>query len=342
MTNRPPMIAPPAGDTGSPAPFRRWLYPSVLLLVVAGWTLFMTIGGHWGLFRSLWPMSLTMVLGSFVAGSTPAGGAAVAFPVFTKLLDVPTSDARTFGLLIQSVGMTMASLFIVSRGIRIYRQFLWWALPAGTLGLIVGTFHLHPPDPVPRLVFTSVAVVFGFALTLSHWWMRWAPEEDRDFPISIGHGGGLVAGAGFLGGMLASMVGSGLDILMFMVMTLAFGLHERRAIPTSVIAMATLSVVAVMIRLLLLEDGLPTPVRQYWLVCVPVVSLGAPFGAFVASRVSRDWLVLGLLALIVLDFASTVWIVELSLPAVTLAVVTGLAAAAAFGAMLRHRSARWR
>ncbi len=51
-----------------------------------------------------------MVFGSFVAGSTAAGGGAVSFPVFTKLLHIPADEARTFGLLIQSVGMTMASV----------------------------------------------------------------------------------------------------------------------------------------------------------------------------------------------------------------------------------------
>ena len=64
-------------------------------------------------------MSLTMTAGSFVAGATPTGGAAVAFPVFTKVLQIPTNEARTFGLMIQSIGMTSAALFILQKRLTI-------------------------------------------------------------------------------------------------------------------------------------------------------------------------------------------------------------------------------
>ena len=56
-----------------------------------------------------------MVFGSLVAGSTPQGGGAVAFPVFTKLLEVPAAAARTFSLSIQAVGMGTATVLIVMR-----------------------------------------------------------------------------------------------------------------------------------------------------------------------------------------------------------------------------------
>lgn len=300
----------------------------------------MTLRDSWGLFADHWTKSLTMVLGSFVAGSTPAGGGAVAFPIFTKALGVPTGEARTFGLLIQSVGMSMATIFILSRGIPVYGRALAFCLPAGVIGLLAGTFVLHPPDPLPRLVFTSVAVVFGVVLMISHWGMRWVPDEGREPVLTFGHGGWLLALAGALGGVLASMVGSGIDVLAFIVMVLALGMHERRAIPTSVVAMASLSLVGVATRLLAVDGGIEPAVWDYWLVCVPVVSLGAPLGALVASRIHRDWLILGLLGLIAADVASTVWIVDFSAARLGLMVATGAVAAACFGVMLRWRRLR--
>ena len=70
---------------------RRWTYPALLLLVYASWGTYMLVSNSWHLFREWWPMSVTMVFGSTVAGATAEGGGAVAFPVFTKLLHIPST-----------------------------------------------------------------------------------------------------------------------------------------------------------------------------------------------------------------------------------------------------------
>ncbi len=49
-----------------------------------------------------WEIALTMMFGSIIAGGTSMGGGAVAFPVFTKLLNVSPHDAKVFSLAIQS------------------------------------------------------------------------------------------------------------------------------------------------------------------------------------------------------------------------------------------------
>ena len=56
-----------------------------------------------------WYMSITMIFGSMVAGATPEGGGAIAFPVMTLALGVKPSVARDFSFMIQSVGMTASS-----------------------------------------------------------------------------------------------------------------------------------------------------------------------------------------------------------------------------------------
>ena len=61
-----------------------------------------------------WYYAAMMVAGAFVAGFTPEGGGAVAFPVLNVFLHVDRVLARDFSMMIQSVGMTSASIFILT------------------------------------------------------------------------------------------------------------------------------------------------------------------------------------------------------------------------------------
>ena len=73
-------------------------------------------------------MTFTMVFASFVAGATSEGGGAIAFPIMTLILDIEPSIARDFALMIQSVGMGMATFFIVVKGIKVDWQTIGWGL----------------------------------------------------------------------------------------------------------------------------------------------------------------------------------------------------------------------
>ena len=148
------------------------MYPLALIAVVTTWALYMTLAQKWGLFVDYWMASVTMVFGSFIAGSTPAGGGAVAFPVFTKILGVATDTARTHALMIQAVGMSMASLFILSRGIPYYHRVVKWACLGGVVGMVWGTLFLRLPDPYPKVLFTSVVLAFGIKFAITHLFLR--------------------------------------------------------------------------------------------------------------------------------------------------------------------------
>ena len=91
----------------------------------------MTLADRWTLFADLWPISLTMVAGSFVAGATPGGGAAVSLPVFTKILKIPATDAAHFGLMIQAVGMMMASVMILVKRVPVLPKVIIWTTVGG-------------------------------------------------------------------------------------------------------------------------------------------------------------------------------------------------------------------
>ena len=109
---------------------RRLVFIPIALFV---WSLWLTILTPWyalANFWENWQVALTMMFGSMVAGATSLGGGAVAFPVFTKLLEIPFQDAKVFSLAIQSVGMGAASLAICLTGIAVEWRVIRW----GSLG----------------------------------------------------------------------------------------------------------------------------------------------------------------------------------------------------------------
>jgi len=275
-------------------------YPILLAVLVTVWATWMTASDSWSLFRELWPISVTMAFGSFVAGSTAAGGGAVAYPVFTKLLHIPSVDARTFGLMIQSIGMTMASVVILSRRIPIIPSVVLWTSIGGVFGQILGVFLVQLPGSYPRVLFTAVTSTFGIALVISRWVLTANPRETVDVTTPMRRF--RFVAVGVVGGVVAANVGSGIDLLAFMVLTLAFGVCERISTPTTVVIMAINSIVGFA---LLGSTGRIGIVWSYWLCAVPVVAVGAPLGAWLASRVHRDVIIRFLLVLIGAELVTT-------------------------------------
>ncbi|MEP4076781.1 sulfite exporter TauE/SafE family protein [Haloferula sp.] len=307
------------------------IYPLVLGLVWGIWAAAMTAGGWWSLFETRWPMALTMVFGSFVAGSTPAGGGSVAYPVFTKVLAIPSADAALFGLMIQAVGMSMAALFILTRGIRIQVTVWKWTVLGAVPGVMLGLAFVTLPENVPRLTFSCLLLVFAVTLYRSHWKRKHRPEKEiADWSRRDGL---RFAFTGLIGGVVASQLGSGADMLCFMVMTLGYGLNERLAVPTSVVVMATVSVVGFFFRMLL-----PQPIGvvwEYWAVAAPVVAVGAPLGAWVASRIHNDAILLLVFVLIVAEVVSTSLLVPVDGPR-ALVLIGVVAGASIWFRMLRR------
>lgn len=90
-------------------------YKYFTFIVLIVWFSVMSINELWYLYENEWPISLTMVFGSFIAGASAEGGGAVAFPVFTLLFDMSPYTARNFSFAIQAIGMTSASLLILGK-----------------------------------------------------------------------------------------------------------------------------------------------------------------------------------------------------------------------------------
>lgn len=316
-----------------------WLYPLVLMLVVTIWAIGVTAIQAWHLFGQFWQMSVTMVFGSFVAGATPAGGGSVAFPVFTKLFEVPSATARTFSLMIQSVGMTMASLFILSRKIQVSWPAIQWCFCGGVVGFLISYYGPSPSDPYPRLLFTILVLVFGVALTISHYGMRWRPRLGDDSRLKGLANHVHIVAVGILGGYVSGLIGSGIDLLGFTVLTLAYGFHERLAVPTTVIVMAALSLFGASF-LAAVDHPTVTEAFPLWLVCVPVVAIGAPFGAWFVSKIQREVLIVLVLLLIVLEAVTTTLLIGFTKSSGLMAAIVAIFAAGYFAWMIRIRGGK--
>jgi uncharacterized membrane protein YfcA len=91
---------------------------------------------------------------------------------------------------------------------------------------------------------------------------------------------------GFVGGLLTGLAGSGMDITVFAVHTLYFRVSEKTATPTSVILMAINTSVGFFFKSFWL-GGMEPQALTFWLVCVPVVTFGAPIGSWLASYCHR-------------------------------------------------------
>ena len=252
-----------------------------LSLIGVVWSLWYGLAGCFPLriIQEYWPVSLTMIFGSFIAGATSEGGGAVAFPVFTKLLHVQAHDAKVFSLAIQSIGMMAATVTIVLMRISIEWRFIRWASLGGLIGVTIGTILLAPLfSPVLlKMLFTAMIVSFGIALILHN-------RQQRDYNSHLSQfrwqEKSIILLAGIVGGIQTGLVGTGIDIICFSVMVLLFRLTEKIATPTSVVLMAINAVIGFALHLIFV-GGFTETVQSYWLAAIPVVVVGAPLGALV-------------------------------------------------------------
>ena len=279
-----------------------------MVLVFLGWSAYMAYSRQWDLFLTNWFMSVTMVFGSFVAGSTPQGGGAIAFPAMTLIFDIPPSVARNFSLAIQSFGMTSAAYLIWKTGIAVDKTYVRFASLGGVGGFVLGAYWVDPlvQPAYAKMLFVSFWLSFGCILYYeNHVKNRMVFPR---LPELNGRDRALLVLAGGLGGILSSILGSGIDILTFSYVTMRYRLSEKVAIPSSVVVMAGNTVVGFLLHRFWIRD-FGVSEFNFWLVCIPVVIIGAPFGAYFINQRTRRFVLGFLYFLIVAQFVAA-WVVE--------------------------------
>jgi uncharacterized membrane protein YfcA len=272
--------------------FTAWF---LIALSVWGW-LFSTYCG-WDFLQAHWHYPLIMVLGAFVAGLTPEGGGAVAFPVLNVFFDIDRVLARDFSLMIQSVGMTSASIFILTQpdtDRRTYRP-LVFMLPVVCAGFVLGMATLQNlPVYLIQALFLSMITAFAFSYA---WGDHRGTRESlqlhcrRDYVFL-----GIIL---VLGGMCASLFGTGADILLYSLVVTRFRMTEKTATRMSIIAMAATSLFGFAYRHFV-ESDLQVDQYKVWICAYPVVLFMAPFGAYILSKIHVEWMIKGI---VVLNFA---------------------------------------
>lgn len=309
-----------------------WGLPSAISGVWLYWVL---AHNHWNRVTEHWEAAVTMVFGSFVAGATPQGGGAVAFPVFTKVLLVPAAVARSFSLSIQAVGMVTAALIILLAKRHIDRKALLAGGASGLVGFGFGLVVLSDrgtpfwesilPAAYVKVTFTVVLAAMSYIVFLTltsedmgtHSIAEWNPRVWTGLAL-----------AGFLGGIASALTGSGTDVMVFLFAVIMCGLHPRVGVPTSILAMALVSLVGILVLGLWhgqLNTGIdsagavvsvggqplgPLEANRYdlyglWLAAVPIVVWGAPLGTWVAHVLHEKGLIVLVSAMAAAEVIST-------------------------------------
>ena len=251
-------------------------------------------------------MSVTMALGSFIAGATAEGGGAVAFPVMTIIFDISPLIARDFSLIIQAVGMNAAAFAIIASRTKVVWPAIITSGLGGSFGVYLGMTYfsgLLPPGFI-KMFFVSFWLGFGFALWMSkRFQKRYITIESM---TDVDHV--LLFVVGIVGGIASGLTGSGLDIVIFSVLTLYYRICPTVATPTSVILMGNNALMGVILKTSLI-NGIMTQAIDYWLVCVPIVVIGAPLGALFMKSRSHVFIVNMLITIFVIQFVGALFII---------------------------------
>ncbi len=284
-------------------------------------------------------------------------------------MHIPGAVARTFGLSIQAVGMGVATLAILVNRRAFHVRAAVVGSMAGIVGFLVGLYGFGDsglvfwPSEVP---VAWVKATFSIVLATTSVMMVRQLRTSEPMPVPLDWNRRLdacliaVAGAG---GLLASMTGTGANIVIFLFLVLVADVNPKVALPTVVIVMAMISVAGT--ALLGIVDGhlfvgvvgdrvvsvggfvtdLPADrndLLALWLAAVPVVVWGAPLGSWVASKVRESHLV-GFVALLAGAEVVTTFVLVRELrtdPALLSYLVVGLAVLPTGLIFLRHRRHR--
>lgn len=270
---------------------RLWPWLAWMAAFYAVWACVVSVGGWWPTVAEHWAIAAAMAAGSYFAGSTPMGGGSVGFPVLVLLFDQPATLGRNFGLAVQSIGMVSAAIFIFCARRPVDWHLLRPALLGALIGTPIGAAFVAPvaPDLWVKLLFAVIWASFGvmhFAKLRSLIAATGQAEPwhgvDRPLGVAIGLSGGVVA----------SLTGVGIDMMLYAVLVLLYRADLKVAIPTSVILMAFTSVVGIATNLALSQVNpaayaIVPAVLHNWLAAAPVVALGAPLGVMIVQYLPR-------------------------------------------------------
>ncbi|MBF0499554.1 MAG: sulfite exporter TauE/SafE family protein [Candidatus Riflebacteria bacterium] len=266
----------------------------------------MSLKNWFFLFETHWPVSLTMVFGSFIGGATAEGGGAVAFPVFTKVLHIQSTVARDFAFAIQSVGMTCGSILICRAGYKFLPDIFIWTFFGAAVSTILGLNFLAPFvfPPYPKILFSLFTLSFGGFLL---WMNRGVRTIRTDLSCDTWQRKSEFFLVGIIGGLITCLIGVGADVVLFVVLCLRYDVDEKIGTRTTIPLQAAVSMVA--FSYLMISGKLSSGVLPMWICAIPIVAFGGPLGANFCSWQKRGHVVIFLISLILIEFITTLWLI---------------------------------
>lgn len=271
------------------------------------WIVLVAVFGFWRQALAHWPISVAMTFGSVVAGSTPLGGGTVAFPVLVLLFGQSPLLGRNFGMAIQALGMTSAMIFILCRHTPIQKRMLGWSVAGAAVGLAIGTFGVAPylSPTVVKLLFSCLWVSFGMLTLVKN---REICGLNQVALLDARSDTAVALAVGVLGGIVNSIIGVGIEMIVYTVLVLRYRCDLKAAIPTAVSAGALASLMGIALHGVL--GDIEREVLYNWLAAGPIVVWGAPFGAFLVSIIPRIRTLYFVAVLCVLQFIWTLYLVS--------------------------------
>lgn len=269
------------------------LWPLWAITVLGVWLYLIVTGPGLALYDTHWLYAVMMVFGSAVAGFTPEGGGAVAFPILSLYFKISPMAARDFSLAIQSIGMVSAAIWILTRkghDIRTFRHVPFYALlnfvGFVTMTAFAGLIHFK----TVQMLFVGLALAFIVAYLVS----RGQGTVD-DVTMSPSRSLSLTVFS-FLGGCAAALFGTGSDMLIYIALTCYYGMKEKISTDISIVLMAVVTVFGIAYRSLILDSVQPE-VYHMWLAAAPVVLFFAPLGNVLLGWVRKETMLYTVLAM---------------------------------------------
>ncbi len=314
-----------------------FFYLSFLAVILCGWTFYVSRLPNIDFMIDRWPAALTMLFGCFVAGASPEGSAAVAYPVFTLLLNIPPSVARNFGFALQSIGMTATSLLIFGLRIKVEWTYIKFVTIGGVFGLLFGTYYVVPlVSPMwAKLFFVSLWLSFGIIL----WLENRKPNRQVFDSIQNFNRSDLnrLLLFGFVGGIISSLFGTGINIFTYCLMTIYYRVSEKVATPSSVIIMTIETLLGLFIHAQILHDFQEETVKL-WLTCIPIAVIMAPLGAFFISKLPRKTIATLLYFILIFQFFGAMWVIKPSFTQIAVCLAVLSVGLGTFGYLAKARN----
>jgi uncharacterized membrane protein YfcA len=195
--------------------------------------------------------------------------------------------ARDFSMMIQSVGMTSASIFIFTHKDTKpsdYKPLLAF-VPVCAIGTLIGFQYLQKiPVYIIQAMFLSLSVTFVIAYYFSD---HRGTEERVNIKsnLDIAYLGIIL----FIGGMVSSLFGTGGDVVLYLLLVSHFSMTAKKATRISIFLQASISILGYSYRAFV-DHGLTNYQIRTWLCAFPVVLFMAPFGVYILAKLHVNWM----------------------------------------------------